>query len=109
MQEPLASIVQLCLMHVSPMYILRGEGKEQTIGWLHKGFLNYTYFMLFRDKMDGSLRGIAAIGIKCYEKYTELKMGPTFFKNYYKGGPISYIAMGRCILKGNSLCLKLAV
>ena len=95
-------------MHVSLIYYtLRGEGKEQTIGWLHKAFLNYTYVILFRDKIDGSLRGLTAIGIKRYEKYTEMKMGATFFKNYYKGGPFGYIAIGRCVLKGNSYSIVL--
>lgn len=74
-------------------------GKNKTIKFLHSALLNYSYIMLYRDKIDGSLRGITTIGFNRLKEYTVIKMGPSFFKNHYKGGPSAYLTVAFFVLK----------
>ena len=90
-------------MHTHTHIVFCSGDKDQTISFLHKGFLNYSHMVLFREKIDGSLRGVIMIGIDHFNDYTTLKMGPSFFKNYYRGGPLAYLIVGYFILKGEDV------
>ena len=71
------------------------------MAFLHQALLKYSDIVLLRDKIDGTLRGMSTIGINHMEDRTVIKIGPTFFTNYYKGGPYTYLITGYFVLKGN--------
>ena len=88
----------------------------------HKILLQYTYVALFRDKTDGSLRGMTLIGIdrevvegKNYtvikvwldhviaascDHYSHQQSGLVLFKNAYHGGPMIVLLMVYYFIKG---------
>ena len=65
-----------------------------TIESFHKVVLGYTYAVMCRERIDGSLRGIYLMGIEHKEdngeKYTLIKIGLALVKNCYRGGPLMY-------------------
>ena len=88
----------------------------------HKILLQYTYVALFRDKIDGSLRGLMLIGIdreivegkKCTivkvwldhvingscDYCSHQQVGLVLFKNAYHGGPLILLLMAYYLMKG---------
>ena len=89
-------------------HTLRGGGKNQAIAAFHKTVLSLSHVIMFRDKIDGSLRGVFMINVNHFEKYTTIRVGWSFFKNYYKGSPFLYLASGYFFLRGilMPLCKK---
>lgn len=69
----------------------------------HSVLLNYKYAIICRERRDGSLRGMMLLGVDRKEldgvKYTQVKVGLSFFQNYYRGGPWLYFASAYLILK----------
>ena len=65
-----------------------------TIDTFRKTVLAYKYVIIFRERLDGSLRGMCLLGKdtvdKNGQKCTILKMGLALFHNYYQGGPFLY-------------------
>ena len=78
----------------------RGGGKDRKIAAFHKFLLNLSHVIMFRDKIDGSLRGIFMTSINHFEKYTTIRTYWAVIKNYYRGGPFLYLAIGYFILRG---------
>ena len=88
----------------------------------HKILLQYTYIALFRDKTDGSLRGITLLGVdretvegkKCTiikvwlnhviiwscDQCSHQQVGLLLFKNAYHGGPLILLLMAYHLMKG---------
>ena len=60
----------------------------------HKVLLSYSYAVLFRERRDGSLRGIFLMALDRVKKdgksYTVLRPGLSFFEKEYRGGPYIY-------------------
>ncbi len=60
----------------------------------HKVLLSYTYAVLFRERRDGSLRGLFLLSLDKVKdnnmSYTVLKPGLSFFEKEYRGGPYFY-------------------
>lgn len=73
---------------------------DENVRALQTVLLSYSYVLLFRDMIDGSLRGMMLLGFVRTEEYTTIKLGISLFKNYYKGGPAAYLAVGYFIFKG---------
>eukprot|EP00118_Oscarella_pearsei_P003330 m.13924 g.13924 ORF g.13924 m.13924 type:complete len:353 (+) comp25307_c0_seq3:94-1152(+) len=70
----------------------------------HLVLLKYKYVALFRDRLDGSLRGMLLIDtemglIKEGRAYNCIKMGLALFKTQYRGGPLAYFVAGYHLLK----------
>ncbi len=71
--------------------------------------LSYSNVLLFRDKWDGSLRGMILVGFIRKKDYTIMKLGLSFFKNFYKGAPNLYTGPGYFALRGISFNLQLNI
>ncbi len=71
-----------------------------TTAMLQKVILTYSNILLFRDKMDGSLRGITLVGFHRNKEYTFMKIGLAFITNFYKGAPNLYTGLGYYTLRG---------
>jgi len=60
----------------------------------HKVLLSYTFAVLFRERRDGSLRGLFLMSRDRYKRkdksYTVLRLGLGFFEKEYRGGPYIY-------------------
>ena len=86
----------------------------------HKILIQYTFAGLFRDKIDGSLRGMILLGfdremvegkkctimkVKCRLCYHRnmlcIQVGLVLFKNAYHGGPLLFLLITYHMLKGN--------
>lgn len=70
----------------------------------HKVVLSYKFAVMFRERKDGSLRGMLLLGIdnKTSEdgkKYTLIRIGLSLFQNYYQGGPLMYYVGAYHVLK----------
>ncbi len=70
----------------------------------HKVILSYKFAVMFRERKDGSLRGMLLLGIdnkttESGKKYTLIRIGLSLFQNYYQGGPLMYYAGAYHILK----------
>ena len=68
---------------------------EVTVEQFHQVVLRYKYVLLCREKIDGSMRGMAFFGKSRSQevngsKCTLIKVGLTFFNVKYQGGPIFY-------------------
>lgn len=69
---------------------------EVTVQEFHKLLLSYTYVVLYRERNDGSLRGLMTVGIDRKRQdngkpYTVLRLGLGFFQINYRGGPYIYL------------------
>ena len=69
----------------------------------HSVLLSYDSVVIARERKDGSLRGMALVGIDRKEingvKFTLFRNGLNFFQNFYRGGPFLYYAYIYYILK----------
>ena len=69
----------------------------------HSVLLSYKFAIIARDRKDGSLRGVTLMGIDRKElngvKFTLIKLGLSFFQNYYRGGPLLYYVFAYHVLK----------
>ncbi len=70
----------------------------------HKVILSYKYAVMFRERKDGSLRGMLLLGIDnktsdSGKKYTLIRIGLSLFQNYYQGGPLMYYVGAYFVLK----------
>ena len=67
---------------------------EITIESFHKIVLGYTFAVMCRERIDGSLRGMYLMSVERKEdngeKYTVIKIGLALVKNCYRGGPLMY-------------------
>ena len=76
---------------------------DVTIREFHSVLLSYKYALLFRDRKDGSLRGMMLLGVdhkvKGRTKYTLIRLGLSLFQNYYRGGPLLYLVGSYHVLK----------
>lgn len=74
-----------------------------SINDFHQVVLSYTYAIMCRERKDGSLRGVLFLGVdqKTSEgqSYTLIRLGLSFFQNYYRGGPLLYFVLAYHILK----------
>lgn len=65
-----------------------------TVEAFHKIVLGYTYAVMCRERIDGSLRGIYLMGKDHKEekgqKYTVIKIGLALVRSGYRGGPLMY-------------------
>lgn len=65
-----------------------------TVEAFHKVVLGYTYAVMCRERMDGSLRGIYLMGkekkVDNNTRYTVIKVGLALIRNSYRGGPLIY-------------------
>ena len=60
---------------LSTLCLFLCSGDDEKIFLVYKkALLSYTYAFLFRDRLDGSLRGTAMLGINRREKYTTIKV-----------------------------------
>lgn len=69
----------------------------------HSVLLSYKFAIFARDRKDGSLRGVTLMGIDHKElngvKFTLIKLGLSFFQNYYRGGPLLYYVFAYHVMK----------
>lgn len=79
------------------------DAKDASIKDFHSLLRTYTYAVICRDRTDGSLRGVGLAGIDRRDlngyKYTTIRVGLSFFQNYYQGGPILYYMIAYLLLK----------
>ena len=71
------------------------DNQDSNIQEFHKLALSYTYAILYRERNDGSLRGVTFVGIDRKQQdngksYTVIRIGLTFFQLKYRGGPYLY-------------------
>ena len=63
-----------------------------TVQEFHKLALSYTYAVIYRERNDGSLRGVMFVGIERKQQdngkpYTVIRIGLSFLQLNYRGGP----------------------
>ena len=67
---------------------------EVDINQFHKLLLSYKFVITCRERKDGSLRGVFFLDIAPREhggqRYTLVRLGLSFFENFYRGGPLLY-------------------
>jgi hypothetical protein len=67
---------------------------EVTINEFHKLLLSYKFAITCRERKDGSLRGVFFLDVGPREhdgqSYTLVRIGLSFFENFYRGGPLLY-------------------
>jgi len=63
----------------------------------HKILLTYSHTILYRDRRDGSLRGIVGVGMErnreSGNEYSVLRLGLTYIEKEYRDGPYLYYIM----------------
>ncbi|XP_065889419.1 uncharacterized protein [Dysidea avara] len=90
---------------ISELYHFAADmiASDVSIQIFHKILLQYTYAALFRDKVDGSLRGMTLLGFDRDmvegRKCTVMKVGLVLFKNAYHGGPLLILLTTYHLLK----------
>ena len=70
----------------------------------HSVVLSYNYAIICRERKDGSLRGVMLMGVDRRQemggvRYTLIRLGLSFFQNYYRGGPLLYYVMAYHVVK----------
>ena len=80
------------------------EDNDITVEEFHKLILSYTYTMFFRDRNDGSLRGLSHVRIDKKFKpdgspYTVLAYGLAYCHEKCRGGPYGHISFVYFILR----------
>ena len=67
---------------------------EVTINQFHELLLTYKFAITCRERKDGSLRGVFFLDVSPREhdgqRYTLIRIGLSFFENFYRGGPLLY-------------------
>ena len=67
---------------------------EVTINQFHNLLLSYKFAITCRERKDGSLRGVFFLDVGPREhegqRYTLIRIGLSFFENFYRGGPLLY-------------------
>ena len=67
---------------------------EVTINQFHTLLLSYKFAIACRERKDGSLRGVFFLDVRPEEhdgqSYTLIRVGLSFFENFYRGGPLLY-------------------
>ena len=67
---------------------------EVTINQFHNLLLSYKFAITCRERKDGSLRGVFFLDVGPREhdgqSYTLIRIGLSFFENFYRGGPLLY-------------------
>lgn len=73
------------------MFVTRMTNSELSLSQFHKDLLSYSFVVLFREQIDGSLRGLMRMGIdnrdKGGKRYTLIRIGLTLLEKKYQGGP----------------------
>jgi hypothetical protein len=85
-------------------FLIKMLNTEVTIKHFHHSvLLSYKYAIMAREKKDGSLRGVTLLGVDRKElngvKFTLIRLGLSFFENYYRGGPLLYYVFAYHIMK----------
>ena len=85
-------------------FLLKMLDSDVTIKEFHSVLLSYKFAIMCRERKDGSLRGVMLMGVDHREteggvKYTLVRLGLSFFQNYYRGGPLLYYATVYHVLK----------
>ena len=83
-------------------FLIKMMDSDVTIRQFHTVLLSYSYALIFRERKDGSLRGVTLLNVsrrKHGKNYTLLQIGLSFFQNYYRGGPMLYYVVAYHILK----------
>ncbi|XP_062505379.1 uncharacterized protein LOC134182067 isoform X1 [Corticium candelabrum] len=75
------------------------ESSSMSVETFHKYLLKYSHVAIFRDRLDGSLRGMFMIDYKTNlsmdgRSYNCINLGMTWFRNNYRGGPLMYAVLG---------------
>ncbi|XP_062505204.1 uncharacterized protein LOC134181923 isoform X2 [Corticium candelabrum] len=93
-------------LSVSELFSLSKElvSSDISIDHFHEVLLQYKYACFFRERLDGSLRGMVLIDpqmglVKEGRRYNCIKMGLALFKMNYRGGPLVYLVAGYHLLK----------
>ena len=75
---------------------------EVDINQFHKLLLSYKYAITCRERKDGSLRGVFFLDVGPREhdgqSYTLIRIGLSFFENFYRGGPLLYYVVAYHVL-----------
>ena len=71
------------------------DGDTTTVQEFHKLALSYTYAVIYRERNDGSLRGVMFVGIDRKQRdngkpFTVIRLGLGFLQLNYRGGPYMY-------------------
>ena len=84
-------------------FLIKMMDSNVSIEEFHSVLLSYTYAIVCRERKDGSLRGVILLGLDRKEhkgiKYTLIKLGLSFFQNYYRGGPLMYYVIAYHVMK----------
>ena len=83
-------------------FILDVLDTDVTIKHFHSVLLSYKYVIACRERKDGSLRGMFLLDTCSQEtdgqSYTLIRIGLSFFENFYRGGPLIYCIVSYYIL-----------
>ena len=75
-------------------FLIRMIHTDGNIKEFHSVLLSYKYVVVCRERKDGSMRGVSLLSVDRREldgmKYTLIRLGLSFFQNYYRGGPLLY-------------------
>ncbi len=75
-------------------FLKRQVNSTLTIEGFHKVILSHTYAVLFRERKDGSLRGLFFLSLDRMNtnnmSYTVIRPALAFFEKEYRGGPYYY-------------------
>lgn len=67
---------------------------EIDIHQFHQILLSYKFAITCRERKDGSLRGVSLLDVipaeRSRQDYTLIRIGLSFFENFYRGGPLLY-------------------
>ena len=76
-------------------FLLTMLDSDININQFHATLLSYKYAITCRERKDGSLRGVFLLDIKPQQEcngqeFTLIRVGLSFFENFYRGGPLLY-------------------
>ena len=83
-------------------FLLTMLDSNVTINEFHAVILSYKFAIMCRERKDGSLRGVFFLDISPQERegqnYTLIRLGLSFFENFYRGGPLLYYIVAYHVL-----------
>lgn len=78
-------------------FLINMMDSDVSIREFHSVLLSYKFAIICRERKDGSLRGVTLMSIDKKEHngvgYTLIRLGLSFFQNFYRGGPLLYFVL----------------
>ena len=84
-------------------FLIKMIQSDISVKQFHKIILSYKFLISCREKKDGSLRGVMLMSVdrKVHNglRYTNIRIGLTFFQKYYRGNPLIYYVSAYHMMK----------